>query len=65
MNITTGTPVNYTTAANHLNTAVSQIIDYFAKDRISGTVGTGTGNSGITDSDCNSINIDWWIPNWN
>ena len=52
-NITTGTPVTYTTATNHLITAVSQLADYVVKYRIAGAVGTGTGNSGITDSDGN------------
>ena len=53
VNITTGTPVTYTTAVNHLTTEVSQLADYVAKSRISGAVGTGTGNAGITDSDGN------------
>ena len=64
-NITTGTPVTYTTAANHLTTEVSQLIDYVAKARVAGAIGTGTSNAGITDSDGNSINFESWIPNWN
>ena len=64
-NITTGTPVTYTTAANHLTTAVSQLTDYGAKARIAGAVGTGTGNAGIINSDGNSINVDLCILNWN
>ena len=64
-NITTGTPVNYTTSANQLTTAVSQLADYVAKARVAGAVGTRTSNAGITDSNGNSINFDSWIPNWN
>ena len=56
--ITTGNPVTYTTAANHLTTSVSQLADYVAKARVTGAVGTETGNAGITDSDGNSINVD-------
>ena len=64
-NITTGNPVTYTTAENHLTTAVSQLADYLAKARVDGTVGTGTINAVIADSNGNSINVDSWIPNWN
>ena len=64
-NITTGTPVTYTNAANHLTTAVYQIAEYVAKSRVAGATGTRTGNTGITDSDGNSINVDSWILNWN
>ena len=64
-NIATGTPMTYTTATNHLNTAVSQIADYVAKARFAGNVGTETVNAGITDSDGNSINVESWIENWN
>ena len=52
-NTTTGDPVNYTTAANHLTTEVFQIADYVTKARVSGAVGTGIGNAGITNSDGN------------
>ena len=52
-NITTGTPVTYTTDVNHLNTAVSQIADYIAKSRVAGAVVTGTSNAGITNSNGN------------
>ena len=65
VNITTGTPVNYTTAVNSLTTTVSHLTDYVVKSRIAGAVGTGTGNSRITDSDGNSIYVDSWIRNWN
>ena len=44
---------------------MSEIADYVVKARISGAVGTGMGNSGITDSGGNSIHVDSWIPNWN
>ena len=64
-NITTGTKLTYTTAANHLTTSVSQIADYVAKARVASAVGARTGNSGITDFDSNSISGDSWIPNWN
>ena len=64
-NITTGTLVTYTTDANNLTKAVSQLADYVAKARVAGAVGTGTSNAGITDSDGNPINVDSWIPNWN
>ena len=64
-NITTGTKLTYTTAANHLTTPVSQLTNYDAKSRVADSVGTGTNNSGITDSDGNSINVYSWIPNWN
>ena len=64
-NTTTGTPVNYNTAANNRTTAVSQLADYVVKSRVAGAVGTGTGNAGITNSDGNSINVDSWIPYWN
>ena len=57
--------MTYTTAANHLTTAVSQLAYYVAKTRVAGAVGTGTGNAGITVSSGNSINVDSWIPNWN
>ena len=64
-NIPTGTPVTYTTAANHLTTVVSQLAGYVAKARVASAVVTGTSNAGVTNSNGNSINVDSWIPNWN
>ena len=57
--------MTYTTAANHLTTAVYPLTYYVAKSRVAGAVGTGTSNAGITNSGGNSINVDSWIPNWN
>ena len=62
-NITTRNTVTYTTAANHLTTAVSQLADYVAKSRVAGAIGTGTNNAGITNYESNSMNFDSWIPN--
>ena len=39
-NITTGTPVTYTTDVNHSTTSVSQITDYVAKAKVACTIGT-------------------------
>ena len=64
-NITIVTPVTYTTTANHVTTAVSQLTYHVEKARVAGAIGTKTGNADITNSDGNSINVDWWIPNWN
>ena len=65
--ITTGTAVPYTTAANHLSTAVSELPDYVAAHRkVAGlTTGTGndTGGGGIYNAD-GSIAADKYIPNW-
>ena len=64
-NINTGTPVTYTTSANHLTTVVYQLSDYVTKAKFSSAVSTGMTNTGIADSEGNSINDDSWIPNWN
>ena len=65
VNSTTGTTLTYTTAANYLNTAVSQLAYHVTKSRVAGAIGPRTGNAGINDSGGNSINVDQWIPNWN
>ena len=66
-NITTGADVSFTTAANHLSTAVSELPDYIAAHRKVAGVTTGTGNElgdgGIYNAD-GSIAADKYIPNW-
>ena len=44
-NITTGTPVTYTTAENHLTTAVSQLVDYVVKARVASVISIGKINA--------------------
>mmetsp|Transcript_31947 Transcript_31947/g.47037 ORF Transcript_31947/g.47037 Transcript_31947/m.47037 type:complete len:113 (-) Transcript_31947:292-630(-) len=65
--ITTGTAVSYTTAANHLSTAVSELPDYIAAHRRVAGLMTGTGidagDGGIYNAD-GTIAADKYIPNW-
>ena len=66
--ITTGNAISYTTAANHLSPAVSELQDYIAAHRKVAGVTTGPGHEAyygeIYNSD-GSIIADKYIPNWN
>ena len=66
--ITTGSAVSYTTAANHLSTAVSELPDYITAHRKVSGVATGPKNDegamGIYNPD-GSIIADKYLPNWN
>ena len=65
--ITTGTAISYTTAANHLSTAVSELPDYIAAHRKVSGLATETGselsNGGIYNAD-GTIAADKYIPHW-
>ena len=65
--ITTGTAVSYTTAANHLSTAVSELPEYTSAHRSVAGLTTGTGNDaggGGIYNDNGTIAADKYIPNW-
>ena len=59
---TTGTNITYTTAANHLSTAVSKLPEYIAKNRNVSAITTSAGGSSIYDESGNIIT--GFIPNW-
>ena len=61
--ITAGANISYTTAANHLSTAVSRLPEFLSKNRVIGAV-TSSGTGSIYKED-GSIIADQYIPNWN
>ena len=61
--ITAGANISYTTAANHLSTAVSKLPEFLSKNRVIGAV-TSSGTGSIYKED-GSIKADQYIPNWN
>ena len=61
--ITTGANISYTTAANHLSTAVSRLPEFLFKNRVIGAV-TSSVTGSIYKED-GSIIASRYIPNWN
>ena len=59
--ITAGANISYTTAANHLSTAVSRLPEFLSKNRVIGAV-TSSGTGSIYKED-GSIIADQYIPN--
>ena len=66
-NITTGAVIIYTTAANHLSTAVSDFPEHNNAHRKVTGVTTGTGNDAENEGIYNSVGTiaaDRYLPNW-
>ena len=60
--ITAGATISYTTAANHLSTAVSKLPEFLSKNRVIGAI-TTSGNGSIYKED-GSIIADQYLSNW-